>query len=384
MIGATLYAGVVLQSDIRVPFVDLRTVNLPLREELLEAIGDLLERGSFVAGRDIEQFEEAFAEFVGTAHCVGLASGLDAVRLALLVSGIEPGDEVIVPANTFIASIEAVVQAGGVPVLVDASLDDYNIDSALVEAAITPRTRFLVPVHLYGQLSDMQALRRIAADRDLRIVEDACQAHGAERDGIRASELSVASAYSFYPAKNLGAAGDAGALVTDSEDAAAHARALRQHGEVEKYRSAYPGYTARLDAIQAIVLSHKLPHLRGWNAERAAVAAAYTDALAGIEGLGVPPVPAGSSPVWHLYVVRTAKREELAEFLAARGIATARHYPVPPHLSGAFPELGDGPGSFPVAEALADELLSLPIFPGISGEQIELVCDGIRAFFADA
>jgi dTDP-3-amino-3,4,6-trideoxy-alpha-D-glucose transaminase len=348
MIGATLYAGVVLQSDIRVPFVDLRTVNLPLREELLEAIGDLLERGSFVAGRDIEQFEEAFAEFVGTAHCVGLASGLDAVRLALLVSAIEPGDEVIVPANTFIASVEAVVQAGGVPVLVDASLDDYNIDPALVEAAVTPKTRFLLPVHLYGQLSDMQALRRLAAEHDLRIVEDACQAHGAERDGIRASELSVASAYSFYPAKNLGAAGDAGALVTDSEDAAAHARALRQHGEVEKYRSAYP------------------------------------EALGGIEGLGLPPVPAGSSPVWHLYVARTAKREELADFLAARGIATARHYPVPPHLSGAFPELGNGSGSFPVAEALADELLSLPIFPGISGEQIELVCDGIRAFFADA
>jgi dTDP-4-amino-4,6-dideoxygalactose transaminase len=384
MIAATLYAGVVLQNDIRVPFVDLRAVNLPLRDELLDAIGDLLERGSFVAGRDIEEFEEAFAEFCGVAHCVGLSSGLDAVRIALLVSGIEPGDEVIVPANTFIASIEAVVQAGGVPVLVDASLDDYNIDPALVEAAVTPKTRFLLPVHLYGQLSDMQPLRRIAAEHGLRIVEDACQAHGAERDGIRASELSVASAYSFYPAKNLGAAGDAGALVTDSEDAASHARALRQHGEVEKYRSAYPGYTARLDAIQAIVLSHKLPHLRGWNAERAAVAAAYTDALAGIEGLGVPPVPAGSSPVWHLYVVRTAKREELAEFLAARGIATARHYPVPPHLSGAFPELGDGPGSFPVAEALADELLSLPIFPGISGEQIELVCDGIRAFFADA
>jgi len=356
----------VLQSDIRVPFVDLRTVNLPLREELLEAIGDLLERGSFVAGPDIEEFEEAFAEFCGAAHCVGLSSGLDAVRLALLVSGIEPGDEVIVPANTFIASIEAVVQAGGVPVLVDASTDDYNLDPALVEAALTPKTRFLLPVHLYGQLSDMQAVRRLAEEHDLRIVEDACQAHGAERDGIRAGELSLASAYSFYPAKNLGAAGDAGALVTDSEEAAAHARALRQHGEVEKYRSAYPGYTARLDAIQAIVLSHKLPHLRAWNAQRASVAASYTDALAGIEGLRLPPVPAGSSPVWHLYVVRTARREELATFLAARGVATARHYPVPPHLSGAFPGLGNGPGSFPVAEALADELLSLPLFPGIS------------------
>lgn len=384
MIAATLYAGGVLQNDIRVPFVDLRTVNLPLRDDLLEAIGDLLERGSFVSGSDIEEFEEAFAEFVGATHCVGLASGLDAVRIALLVSGIEPGDEVIVPANTFIASIEAVVQAGGVPVLVDASLDDYNIDPALVEAALTPSTRFLLPVHLYGQLSDMQALRRIAAEHDLRIVEDACQAHGAEREGIRASELSVASAYSFYPAKNLGAAGDAGALVTDADDAAAHARALRQHGEVEKYRSAYPGYTARLDAIQAIVLSHKLPYLRGWNAERAAVAAAYSEALAGVGDLGLPPVPAGSSPVWHLYVVRTAKREELASFLAARGIATARHYPVPPHLSGAFPRLGNGPGSFPVAELLADELLSLPIFPGISADQLELVCDGIRAFFADA
>jgi dTDP-4-amino-4,6-dideoxygalactose transaminase len=374
----------VLQNDIRVPFVDLRTVNLPLRDDLLEAIGDLLERGSFVAGRDIEEFEEAFAEFVGTVHCVGLSSGLDAVRFALLVSGLEPGDEVIVPANTFIATFEAVVQAGGVPVPADVTERDYNIDPALIEAALSPRTRFLLPVHLYGQLSDMQSLRRTAAEHDLHIVEDACQAHGAARDGIRASELSAASAYSFYPAKNLGAAGDAGALVTDSEEAAVRARALRSHGEVEKYRSAYPGYTARLDAIQAIVLSHKLPHLSGWNAERAAVAAAYGEALTGIDNLALPPVPAGSSPVWHLYVVRTPRREELAQFLAGRGIATARHYPVPPHLSGAFPQLGNGPGSFPVAEALADELLSLPIFPGISGEQIELVTESIRAFFADA
>jgi dTDP-4-amino-4,6-dideoxygalactose transaminase len=373
----------VLRGETRVPFVDLRPVNLPLRDDLLADFAGLLERGNFVHGPEIVAFEDAFARFCGTRCCVGTSNGLDALRLGLLAAGIEPGDEVIVPANTFVATFEAVAQAGAVPVAVDVSEADYNLDPALAERAVTERTRFLLPVHLYGQLADMTALLALADAHGLRVVEDACQAHGAERDGKRAGSTGTAAAFSFYPAKNLGAAGDAGALVTSDEQLAETARALREHGEVEKYRSAYPGYTARLDTIQAMVLSRKLPLLAEWNGRRADAAEFYDEALEGLGDLRLPPRPPGSSPVWHLYVVRTARRAELADFLAGRGISTGRHYPEPPHVSQAFRWLADGPGSFPVAEALADELLSLPIYPGITLEQLDAVADAVRAFFAD-
>jgi dTDP-4-amino-4,6-dideoxygalactose transaminase len=315
---------------------------------------------------------------------VGTSNGLDALRLGLLAAGIEAGDEVIVPANTFVATFEAVVQAGAVPVAVDVSESDYNLDPALVERAVTERTRFLLPVHLYGQLADMTALLAIADAHGLRVLEDACQAPGAERDGKRAGSAgSTAAAFSFYPAKNLGAAGDAGALVTSNEELAVTARALREHGEVEKYRSAYPGYTARLDSLQAMVLSRKLPLLEEWNSRRAETADFYDGALERVGDIRLPPRAPQSRPVWHLYVIRTGDRAALADFLAERGISTGRHYPEPPHLSRAFRWLADGPGSFPVAEALADELLSLPIYTGIAAEQLEAVADAVRAFFAD-
>jgi len=368
---------------IRVPFVDLAPVNLPLRDELLAGFATLLERGNFGGGPEVESFEGAFAAYCGAARCVGTASGLDALRLGLLASGLEPGDEVIVPANTFVATFEAVVQAGGTPVAVDVSEVDYNLDVEAATAAVTARTRFLLPVHLYGQMADMRAIRRLAERRGLRIVEDACQAHGAERDGLRAGACGTAAAFSFYPAKNLGAAGDAGALVTDDDAIADLARALRQHGEVEKYRSVRSGYTARLDSMQAIVLGCKLPLLDGWNAERVEAAAFYDSGLAGVGDLRLHPRAPGSTPVWHLYVVRSARREELEAHLAAQGIATGRHYPEPPHLSEAFGWLAGGVGSFPVTEALAEELLSLPLFPGIEREQLEAVVAAIRAFFGD-
>lgn len=366
----------------RVPFVDLRPVNLPLREELLAAFAGLLERGNFVHGAEIAAFEEAFARYCGTRRCVGTANGLDALRLGLLAAGIKPGDEVLVPANTFVATFEAVAQAGGVPVAVDVSERDYNVDVGLAARAVTAKTRFLLPVHLYGQMADMAALLELAQAHELRIVEDACQAHGAERDGIRAGTAGIAAAFSFYPAKNLGAAGDAGALVTDDDAVARIALALREHGEVEKYRSVYPGYTARLDSIQAIVLAHKLPSLDDWNAQRARAAAFYDAALDGVGDLRLPPRPAGSNPVWHLYVVRTADRDALGSFLAEQGVASGRHYPEPAHLSEAFGRIADGRGSFPVAESLADELLSIPIYPGISEEQLEIVADSVKAYFA--
>jgi dTDP-4-amino-4,6-dideoxygalactose transaminase len=371
-------------SATRVPFVDLSTVNLPVRDRIIADVAALLERGNFVGGAEVEAFEAAFAAYVGTRRCVGTSSGLDALRLGLLAAGLEPGDEVLVPANTFVATFEAVVQAGGVPVPVEVSELDYNLDVAAASAAVTPRTRFLLPVHLYGQMADMRALVALAERHGLRIVEDACQAHGASRDGIRAGTAGIAAAFSFYPAKNLGAAGDAGALVTDDPSLADAVHALRQHGEVEKYRSTRPGYTARLDSIQAIVLGHKLPLLDAWNAQRAEAADVYERELVGVGDLRLPPRPAGSDPVWHLYVVRTAERGALAGHLAERGIDTGRHYPQPAHLSEAFAGIAAGPGSFPVTEALAEELLSLPMFPGIDAEQLETVVAAVRGFFARA
>lgn len=365
-----------------VPFVDLRASHEPLKAELLDAIGDVIDRGAFVNGPEVAELEGAFARYCGAPHCVGMASGLDALRLALLAAGAEPGDEVVVPANTFVATVEAVTQAGATPVLVDAGEADYNIDVGACEAALTPRTRFVLPVHLYGQLADGRALAALAARRGVELIEDACQAQGARRDGARAGTVGRAAAFSFYPAKNLGAFGDAGALVTGDETLAARARALREHGQTAKYRHEVEGYTARLDTLQAVVLLRKLPLLDGWNEQRAAAAAFYSDALAGVGDLRLPPVPDGSSPVWHLYVVRSGRREALAVFLGERGIATGRHYPEPVHLTGAYRGLGYARGSFPVAEALAEEALSLPIFPGITEAQLEATADAATAFFA--
>jgi dTDP-4-amino-4,6-dideoxygalactose transaminase len=369
--------------DVRlpVPFLDLRHVHDGLKAEILSDLSDLIDTNAFTNGPQVRQFEEAYAEWCGSRHCVGLASGLDALRLALLAAGIEPGDGVIVPANTFIATFEAVAQAGGRPVPVDVGESDYNLDLGAVEAAITARTRFLLPVHLYGQMTDMRALSALASHRGLTIVEDACQAHGAARDGLVSGTAGLAGAFSFYPGKNLGAMGDAGALVTDDEELAEQVRALREHGQREKYRHELEGYTARLDTIQALVLLHKLPELERWNEERRSVAQAYTSVLEGIGDLVLPSVPEGSEPVWHLYVVRTAAPERLAAFLGERGIGSGRHYPEPAHLSPAYRWLGYERGSFPVTERLAGELLSLPIFPGMSEEQVDAVVRAISEYF---
>jgi dTDP-4-amino-4,6-dideoxygalactose transaminase len=369
-----------VQTVLSTPFVDLGPSCRPLNEAILADIAELLDSGRFHYGPQVTEFEECFAAYCGVSRCVGMSSGLDALRLALLAAGIEPGDEVIVPANTFIATFAAVRQAGGVPVPVDASDEDYNVDPALFEVAVSRRTRFVVPVHLYGQLADMRRIQEVADAHGLQVIEDACQAHGASRDGKRAGTAGIA-VFSFYPSKNLGAGGDAGALVTDDDSVAERARALRHHGEVEKYRSAFEGYTARLDTIQAIVLLHKLPHLDEWTAQRRAAAQFYTDALEGMGDLRLPPVAAGSDPVWHLYVVRTRDPEALASHLEGRGIGTGRHYPEPPHLSQAFAWLGYGTGSFPVTERIAREVLSLPLFPGITEAQLAAVTEAIADYF---
>ena len=367
--------------SVPVPFFDPAPMHAPLKEGILRDIADLIDSGAFTNAPWVAQFESEFAAYCGTEHCVGVANGLDGLRLALLAAGLQPGDEVVVPANTFIATLEAVTQAGGVPVVVDADPRDRNISVEQVEAAITGRTRFVMPVHLYGQMADMVGLTAVSGRTGVEIVEDACQAHGATRDGLRAGAVGHAASFSFYPAKNLGAFGDAGAIVTNDGELAGVARVLREHGQRRKYEHELKGFTSRLDSIQALALHHKLPLLDGWNAERVEAARYYSDRLAGIGDLELPPVAPGSSPVWHLYVVHTAKRDELASFLRERGIGTSLHYPEPVHLSRAYAELGYGPGAFPVAERLAGGVLSLPIFPGISAQQLETVGDAVEAYF---
>ena len=369
------------QAGPTVPFLDFAPMHAPLRAAMLDDIAQLLQSGAFTNGPAVASFEEAFAAYCGVEHCVGVGSGLDALRLGLVATGIEPGAEVVVPAATFVATLEAVTQAGGVPVVVDVSEDDYCLDPEGVAAVVGSRTHALMPVHLYGQLADLLELRRIADDAGVAIVEDACQSHGATRDGERAGGSGVAAAFSFYPGKNLGAAGDAGALVTRDGEVADRVRALREHGQTAKYIHACEGWTSRLDTIQAIVLSHKLPELETWNGQRRDAAAFYSDALSDVGDLRLPPVPAGSSPVWHLYVVRTSDPEGLGSWLRDRGIGTGRHYPVPVHLTDAYAQLGHRAGDFPVAEALARECLSLPMFPGMTELQLTAVAEAVRTFF---
>ena len=368
-------------STISVPFLDLRHSHEPLKDSLLGAFDQLIDSNAFINGPQVSAFERAWAGYCGVERCVGVASGLDALRLALIAGGIKRGDEVIVPAHTFVATFEAVSQAGGVPVPVDITMKDYNLDVAAVAAAITPLTRFVMPVHLYGQLCDIRELSRVASGADVAVIEDACQAHGATRDGVRPGEATLAAAFSFYPGKNLGAMGDAGALVTNDTGLADRVIALREHGQRAKYRHELEGYTSRLDTIQAIVLLEKLERLDEWNDLRRAVAAEYQSRLAGVGDLSLPPVPEDSEPVWHLYVVRTGSPVMLAEFLSSRGIGTGRHYPEPPHLSQAYRDLGYREGQFPNTERVAREGVSLPMFPGMDEKQVDAVVEAVTAYF---
>ena len=372
-----------VETQPRVPFLDLSSVNARIAGDVLADVESLLQSGAFTNGSQVPAFEEAFAAFCGSSHCVGVASGLDALRLALIALGLEPGAEVIVPAMTFVATFEAVSQAGGVPVPVDVSEDDYGVDPAAAAAAVGPRARALLPVHLYGRIADLPALSTVAEAHGLDILEDACQAHGASRGDVRAGTTGRAGAFSFYPAKNLGAMGDAGALVTNDAELAEVVRALREHGQRRKYEHDEVGWTARLDTIHAAVLLRKLPHLDEWNAQRRAAADLYAEGLAEVGDLVLPDVT-DRGQVWHLFVVRTQDPAGLADYLAARQIGTGRHYPEPPHLSKAYRHLGYADGAFPVAERIAREALSLPMYPGITDTQVERVVESVRNWFAGA
>jgi dTDP-4-amino-4,6-dideoxygalactose transaminase len=349
---------------------------------VLADVAELIESSAFINGPQVAQFEDAFARYCGSQHCIGLASGLDALRLALQALDLEPGGEVLVPAMTFVATFEAVIQAGGVPVPADITELDYCLDADATAEAVTPRTFGIVPVHLFGQMADMTRLGELARSRGLVLLEDACQAHGAVRDGLRSGAVGVAGAFSFYPGKNLGAMGDAGALVTDDAALADRMSALREHGQRRKYEHDLIGWTGRLDTVQAIVLLHKLKELDRWNDDRRRVARYYSEALAGVGDLRLPVTAPNAEHVWHLYVVRTGDPGGLAGFLAERGIGAGRHYPHPPHLTAAYEQLGFRAGAFPVAEALAAECLSLPIFPGMTEEQLERVVQSVREWFA--
>lgn len=364
----------------RTPFLDLRPAYEELREELDAAYRRVVASGRYVLEREIEGFEHEFATYCGARHCIGVGNGLDALHLVLRACDIHEGDEVIVPATTFIATWLAVSYAGATPVPVDCDPHTQNLDPARVADAVGPRTRAIIPVHLFGQPADLDPILEVGRRHGLRVIEDAAQAHGARYKGKRVGDLGDAAAFSFYPAKNLGALGDAGAVVTDNGDLAARVRALRNYGSKEKYRHEVQGFNSRLDALQAAVLRVKLGHLDAWNHRRRAVARRYLTELAALSGLELPLAPEWSEPVWHLFVVRHKSRDELRGWLRAEGVETLLHYPRPPHLSGAYRHRGWKEGAFPVAEAFARTCLSLPIGPHLLDAQVDHVIASLKAY----
>ncbi|GAA2418018.1 DegT/DnrJ/EryC1/StrS family aminotransferase [Actinomadura vinacea] len=358
-----------------VPFVDLAAAHAEVEREVLDGFGRVLAETAFVQGEDVRAFEEEYAAFAGAGHCVGVANGTDALELALRALGAGPGSEVVLPANTFVATAEAVVRAGARPVLVDAEPEHLLIDPDRAAAAVGAATSAIVPVHLYGRLVPMGPLLELGPP----VLEDAAQSQGALRDGQ--GLFGAVAATSFYPGKNLGAYGDAGAVVTGSAELARTVRLLRDHGGERKYRHEIVGFNSRLDTLQAVVLRAKLRRLARWNDQRRAAAARYAELLAGMPGLTPlepPPAGRGREHVWHLYVVRVPNRDEVAERLGELGVRCGVHYPVPVHLQPAFRYLGHGPGDFPVAEAAAGEILSLPMFPQITAGQQERVADALH------
>ncbi len=360
-----------------IPLLDLGAAYDELREEIETAVMASLRSGWYIGGEAVEAFECDFAEYTDTAHCIGVGNGLDALHLALLAMGVGPGDEVIVPSNTYIATWLAVSHCGAVPVPVEPLESTFNIDPTRIETAITPRTRVILPVHLYGQPADMDPILDIARRHGLRVLEDAAQAHGARYNGRRIGGHGDAVAWSFYPGKNLGALGDAGAVTTRDDLLADRIRMLRNYGSRQKYVNEVQGFNSRLDPAQAAALRVKLRYLDKWNARRQDIAGRYAEGLAGA-GLALPTVPEGGEPVWHLYVVRHPRRDALQRHLSEAGIGTLIHYPIPPHRQEAYAEAGFPAGAFPIAEAMAQEVLSLPIGPHLGPDAVEAVIAAVR------
>ncbi|MEN5201194.1 DegT/DnrJ/EryC1/StrS family aminotransferase [Pseudomonas wadenswilerensis] len=369
-----------------VSFLDLKDVNAGVRDDLVQACARVIDSGWYINGQELESFEKKFAAYCGVKHAIGVANGLDALTLTLRawkqLGKLQEGDEVIVPANTYIASILAVTENKLVPVLVEPDVNTFNIDLAAIKSKLTSRTRVILPVHLYGRLADMQGIMALAEAHDLLVLEDSAQAHGASVAGKKAGAWGDASGFSFYPGKNLGALGDAGAITTDNDELAQTLRALRNYGSHEKYKNLFQGVNSRLDEIQAAMLSVKLDHLDEQTSRRRQVAQAYMD---GIKNPAIElPLPDAVAPVtfsehvWHLFVVRCARRDELQAFLAEKGVHTLIHYPIPPHKQDAYPEMNGF--SFPVTETIHQEVLSLPIGPTITAEEVKTVIDACNMF----
>ncbi|GMV34994.1 MAG: DegT/DnrJ/EryC1/StrS family aminotransferase [Chloroflexi bacterium CFX1] len=363
-----------------VPFLDLKSPYIELRDELDAAYRRVMESGWYILGEEATAFEKEFAEHCGAKFCVGVGNGLEALHLILRAYGIGEGDEVIVPTNTYIATWLAVSYAGAKPVPVEPIEREYNIDPNRIEAAITPRTKAILPVHLYGLAADVDPILSLAERFNLKVVEDAAQAQGAQYKGRSAGNLCHAAGFSFYPGKNLGALGDAGAAMTNDEALADKARTLRNYGSKVKYYNEAKGYNSRLDEMQAAFLRVKLKRLDEWNARRARIASFYLEALSDVEDLTLPALPNWSSPVWHIFPVRHPRRDELQAHLKANGVDTLIHYPVPPHLSGAYADMGYSRGAFPIAEAIADSELSLPMGPHLGEGDAERVVEVIQSF----
>jgi dTDP-4-amino-4,6-dideoxygalactose transaminase len=360
-----------------IPFLDLKAPYLELKQELDEAIARVVSSGWFIGGPEVDQFEAEYAAYCGATHAVGVANGLDALHLALRAMDVGPGDEVIVPSNTYIATWLAVSQCGATPVPVEPDARTFNINPSLIEAAITPRTKVILPVHLYGQPADMDPILAIARKHSLRVLEDGAQAHGARYKGQRLGAHGDAVAWSFYPGKNLGAMGDGGAVTTNDPHIADRLRVLRNYGSRVKYVNEVQGYNSRLDTLQAAILRVKLAHLDEWNARRTGIAQRYQQDLLG-SGLTLPHVPDWAEPVWHLYVVQHPQRNALQQALTDASVGTLIHYPIPPHLQQAYAHANWAQGALPMAERMADEVLSLPMGPAITEADASAVVQAVQ------
>jgi dTDP-4-amino-4,6-dideoxygalactose transaminase len=358
----------------KIPFLNFEGLHVPIREELINAFEDVLNSNWFVMGEHLEQFEKEYAQWNNVKHCVGVSNGLDALTLALKVLDIGPGDEVIVPSNTYIASALAVSNVGAIPVLVEPRIETANINPDLIEEALTDRTKAIMPVHLYGQACEMEAIMNIAVKYGLFVVEDNAQAHGATYKGKKTGSWGHINATSFYPGKNLGALGDGGAITTNIDELAHKVRVLRNYGSQEKYKNEVLGYNNRLDELQAAFLRVKLKKLDQWTVERNRIAAAYSDGLKDLPGIELFSLADGSYSAHHLIVVKSDDREKLQSKLAESGIGTLIHYPIPPHLQECYAHLGFNEGDFPIAEELSKSVLSLPIYIGM-GEEIKHVIE---------
>jgi dTDP-4-amino-4,6-dideoxygalactose transaminase len=365
---------------VNVPFLDLNAAYQELQTELHDAAGRVLASGRYILGPELEAFEQEFAAYSGVKYCLGVGNGLEAIHLILRAMEIGPGDEVIVPANTFIATWLAVTYSGATPIPVEPDEHTYNLDASALESAITTRTKAIIAVHLYGQPADMDAINQIAAPRGIKVIEDAAQAHGARYKERVVGGLGDAAAFSFYPGKNLGALGDAGAVATNDQKLADKIAVLRNYGSRLKYDHPEKGYNSRLDEMQAALLRVKLSKLDQWNQRRKDLAAAYLQTLEGVPDLTLPVVPRFADPVWHLFVIRHPERERLQQHLTNAGVGSLVHYPCPPHLQNAYADLALAKGSLPLSERLAKEVLSLPMGPHLSPEDAEFVISQVSSF----